>query len=160
MRTSLGYPSVDEEIRILDDQIHGHPLGRLRPVAGLEDLRALREAVEHIYIDPLVKRWAVDLVRATRELPFLELGASVRASLALDRASRAWALADGRDYVVPEDVERLFEPVVAHRSCSARSCSSTRASPETRSPVASGRRVSSARRGPTPDWDGVTPRPR
>ena len=115
MRTSLGYPSVDEEIRILDDQIHGHPLGRLRPVAGLEDLRVLREAVEHVYIDPLVKRWAVDLVRATRELPFLELGASVRASLALDRVSRAWALADGRDYVVPEDVERLFEPVVSHR---------------------------------------------
>ena len=115
LRTSLGYPSVDEEIRILDDQIHGHPLGRLRPVAGLEDLRVLREAVEHVYIDPLVKRWAVDLVRATRELPFLELGASVRASLALDRASRAWALADGRDYVVPEDVERLFEPVVSHR---------------------------------------------
>jgi MoxR-like ATPase len=115
VRTSLGYPSVEEEVRILDEQTHGHPLGRLRPVAALEDLRALRDAVEEVYIDPLVKRWAVDLVRATRELPFLELGASVRASLALDRLSRAWALAPRRDYVVPDDVEELFEPVVVHR---------------------------------------------
>ena len=115
VRTSLGYPSVDEEVRILDEQIHEHPLKRLHPVAGLEDLRALREAVEYVYIDPLMKRWAVDLVRATRELPFLELGASVRASLALDRAARAWALSQSRDYVVPEDVEELFEPVVLHR---------------------------------------------
>ena len=115
VRTSLGYPSVDEEVRILDEQIHEHPLKRLHPVAGLEDLRALREAVEYVYIDPLMKRWAVDLVHATRELPFLELGASVRASLALDRAARAWALSQSRDYVVPEDVEELFEPVVLHR---------------------------------------------
>ncbi len=160
VRTSLGYPSVDEEIRILDDQIHGHPLGRLRPVAGLEDLRALREAVEHIYIDPLVKRWAVDLVRATRELPFLELGASVRASLALDRASRAWALADGRDYVVPEDVERLFEPVVAHRILLGEELLVDES--VSRDEIA--RRIweeclERAPR-PTPDWDGVTPRPR
>ena len=115
LRTSLGYPSVDEEVRILDEQTHGHPLGRLHPVVELEAFRALREAVEHVYIDPLVKRWAVDLVRATRDLEFLELGASVRASLALDRVSRAWALAHGRDYVVPDDVEELFEPVVVHR---------------------------------------------
>jgi MoxR-like ATPase len=115
VRTALGYPSAEEEVRILDEQTHGHPLGRLSPVAQLEDLRALREAVEEVYIDPLVKRWAVDLVRATRELPFLALGASVRASLALDRLSRAWALAHGRDHVVPEDVEALFEPVVVHR---------------------------------------------
>jgi MoxR-like ATPase len=57
----------------------------------------------------------VELVRASRELPFLELGASVRASLALDKAARAWALSHGRDYVIPEDVEELFEPVVLHR---------------------------------------------
>jgi MoxR-like ATPase len=160
VRTSLGYPSVDEELRILDDQIHGHPLGRLRPVAGLEDLRVLREAVEHVYIDPLVKRWAVDLVRATRELPFLELGASVRASLALDRAARAWALAHGRDYVVPEDVERLFEPVVLHRLLLGEELLVD----ESLSRDEIVRRVweaclESAPR-PEPDWDGATPRPR
>jgi MoxR-like ATPase len=160
VRTSLGYPSVDEELRILDDQIHGHPLGRLRPVAGLEDLRVLREAVEHVYIDPLVKRWAVDLVRATRELPFLELGASVRASLALDRAARAWALAHGRDYVVPEDVERLFEPVVHHRLLLGEELLVD----ESVSRDELARRVweaclESAPR-PEPDWDGATLRPR
>ena len=160
IRTSLGYPSVDEEIRILDDQIHGHPLGRLRPVAGLEDLRVLREAVEHVYIDPLVKRWAVDLVRATRELPFLELGASVRASLALDRVSRAWALAHGRDYVVPEDVERLFEPVVIHRMLLGEELLVEES--VSRGEIV--RRVWEAclerAPRPEPEWDGATPRPR
>jgi MoxR-like ATPase len=160
VRTSLGYPSVDEELRILDDQIHGHPLGRLHPVAGLEDLRVLREAVEYVYIDPLVKRWAVDLVRATRELPFLELGASVRASLALDRAARAWALAHGRDYVVPEDVERLFEPVVLHRLLLGEEVLVD----ENLSRDELVRRVWEAclerAPRPEPDWDGATPRPR
>jgi MoxR-like ATPase len=160
VRTSLGYPSVDEEVRILDEQIHGHPLGRLRPVAGLEDLRALREAVERVYIDPLVKRWAVDLVRATRELPFLALGASVRASLALDRAARAWALAHGRDYVVPEDVEGLFEPVVVHRLLLGEELLVDES--VSRSELV--RRVWEAclerAPRPEPDWDGATPRPR
>ncbi len=115
VRTSLGYPTIEEEVGILDSQVHGHPLARLGPVADLDDLRVLREAVEFVYIDPLVKRWGVELVRATRSLAFLELGASVRASLALDKAARAWALAHGREYVVPDDVEELFEPVVVHR---------------------------------------------
>ena len=115
VRTSLGYPTVDEELHILDEQLHGHPLGRLRPVTDANDIQVLREAVEQVYVDPLVKRWAVELVRATRDLPMLELGASVRASLALDRVARGWALQHGRDYVVPDDVEQLFESVVIHR---------------------------------------------
>jgi MoxR-like ATPase len=159
LRTSLGYPSVEEEVRILDEQTHGHPLGRLRPVVGLEDLRALREAVEEVYIDPLVKRWAVDLVRATRELPFLELGASVRASLALDRLSRAWALAHRRDYVVPEDVEELFAPVVMHRLLVGEGLLVDEG--VSRADIV--RRVweSSLERAPRPepDWDTATPRP-
>ena len=72
-------------------------------------------AVEEVYVDPLLKRWAVELVRATRELEQVDVGASVRASLSLERAVRAWALIAGRSYVVPADVERLFEPVVGHR---------------------------------------------
>ena len=159
VRTSLGYPSVDEEVRILDEQTHGHPLGRLRPVVGLEDLRALREAVEEVYIDPLVKRWAVDLVRATRDLPFLELGASVRASLALDRLSRGWALAHRRDYVVPEDVEELFAPVVMHRLLVGEGLLVDEG--VSRADIV--RRVweGSLERAPRPepDWDTATPRP-
>jgi MoxR-like ATPase len=68
-----------------------------------------------VYIDDLLKRWIVDLVRATRSLDEVAVGASVRGSLALERAARAWALLDNRPFVVPEDVDRLFGPVLLHR---------------------------------------------
>ena len=76
---------------------------------------ALREAVQDVYIDPALRRWAIRLVRATRDADGVAIGASVRGSLALERAARAWALLDGRDYVTPVDVERLFLPVLMHR---------------------------------------------
>ena len=113
--TSLGYPSLDEELSIVDAQLHGHPLERLRAVVATEELAAVSTAVEDVYFDPLLKRWALELVRATREVPSVEVGASVRGSLALERMARAWALASGRSYVVPEDVEQLLRPVVGHR---------------------------------------------
>ena len=81
LRTSLGYPTLEQEVEILDNQLHGHPLAQLRPVIAIEDLADLVAAVEEVYIDPLLKRWAVELVRATRELEQVEVGASVRASL-------------------------------------------------------------------------------
>jgi MoxR-like ATPase len=115
LRTSLGYPTVDEELRILDEQLHSHPLGRLRPVASAVDVKLLAGAVQDVYVDPLLKRWIVELVRATRLLGEVAVGASVRGSLALERAARAWALGHGRDYVVPADVERLFGSVIMHR---------------------------------------------
>jgi MoxR-like ATPase len=79
------------------------------------EVRELQRAVEDVYVDPLIQRWIVAVVRATRALPIVELGASVRGSLALDRAARAWALLGGREFVVPEDVEALFGPVLGHR---------------------------------------------
>jgi MoxR-like ATPase len=115
LRTSLGYPSVEDELRILDDQLHGHPLRKLRPAVKLEELDVLFAAVEDVYVDPLLKRWIVDLVRATRDLNIVQVGASVRGSLALERAARAWALLHGRHFAVPEDVEFLFAPVIGHR---------------------------------------------
>ncbi len=115
LRTSLGYPSLDEELHILESQLHGHPLDRLEPVVSVEEIEQLGVAVEGVYVDPLLKRWGVELVRATRSLEILDVGASVRASLALERACRAWALLSGRDYVVPTDIENLFAPVVMHR---------------------------------------------
>ena len=115
LRTALGYPGEDDEERIVLDQRGGHPLDSLGPVATVDDVLELQTAVERVYVDPLLRRWIVDVVRATRELPFVELGASVRGSLALDRTVRAWALLSGRDYVVPEDVEELFGPVIGHR---------------------------------------------
>ena len=115
LRTALGYPSVEEELRIVEDQRHGHPLRLLRSVVDVEDIQALRRAVTDVYIDDLLKRWIVELVRATRSLDEIAVGASVRGSLALERAARAWALLDHRPFVVPEDVDRLFAPVLLHR---------------------------------------------
>jgi MoxR-like ATPase len=115
LRTSLGYPDADDEVRILDDQRHGHPLTRLETVLSLADVREIITEVEDVYVDDLLKRWIVDLVRATRSLELVQVGASVRGSLALERTARAWALMHGRSYVSPEDVEHLFIPVIAHR---------------------------------------------
>jgi MoxR-like ATPase len=115
IRTSLGYPTLEEELTIVDAQLHGHPLERLRPVVRLDELAALSAAVEEVYIDPLLKRWALELVRQTRALESVEVGASVRGSLALERMARAWALVQGRPFVVAEDIEQLFSPVIGHR---------------------------------------------
>jgi MoxR-like ATPase len=115
LRTSLGYPDEDEELRIVQDQRAGHPLDALRPVVSIADVLELQEAIDDVYVDPIVQRWIVALIRATREVEFVALGASVRGSLALERATRAWALVHGRDHAEPEDVEQLFGPVVAHR---------------------------------------------
>jgi MoxR-like ATPase len=115
LKTSLGYPGFGDELRIIDDQRDGHPLGRLEPVVTVDEIRALQDAVRDLYVDPLIESWVVELVRATRGLPGVAIGSSVRGSLALERAVRAWALLDGRDYVTPTDVERLFLPVLGHR---------------------------------------------
>jgi MoxR-like ATPase len=115
LRSSLGYPDEDEELRIVQDQRGGHPLDALRPVVTVAEVLDLQEAVDDVYVDPIVQRWIVALIRATRAVEFVSLGASVRGSLALERATRAWALAHGRDHAEPEDVEKLFGAVVTHR---------------------------------------------
>jgi MoxR-like ATPase len=115
LKASLGYPQADEELEIVQAQRHAHPLGSLTPAISLGELRDLQAAVEGIYIDPILQRWVVDLVRASRELPGVRIGASVRGSLALERGARAMALLRGRDHVQPGDVERLVEPVLSHR---------------------------------------------
>jgi MoxR-like ATPase len=115
LRTALGYPDEDHEVQIVEDQLRVHPLESLRPVLTLADVTALRDAVHEIYIDPQVRRWVIQIVRATRSADGVAIGSSVRGSLALERAARAWALLDGRDFVTPVDVERLFLPVVVHR---------------------------------------------
>ena len=115
LRTALGYPDFEIERRILREQRHGHPLGSLEPVITVAELREAQQAVERVHVDELIEVWLVELVRSTRDLEEVAIGASVRGSLALERAARAWALLHGRAYVVPEDVEHLFLPVLAHR---------------------------------------------
>jgi MoxR-like ATPase len=115
LRATLGYPGLDDEVAVVKEQLHGHPLTGLEPVVALGEVAELGRAVEAVYLDDLIQNWLVRLVRATRSIDEVEVGASVRGSLALDRLARAWALLDGRDYVVPADVERLFLPVLGHR---------------------------------------------
>jgi MoxR-like ATPase len=115
LKTALGYPQTDQELQIVRDQRHGHPLGDLGSVVSLEEVEQLHHASEDVYVDELIQRWVIELVRSTRQLDTVAIGASVRGSLALERAARAWALLHDRDYVTPEDVERLFLPVIGHR---------------------------------------------
>jgi MoxR-like ATPase len=115
IKAALGYPPVEVEVQIVEEQRHAHPLETLGEVLTTDELLDIRAAAERVYIDRLVLRWLVELVRATRQLEEVSVGASVRASLALERVARAWALVHGRSYVDPADVEALFLPVVAHR---------------------------------------------
>src|SRR6476619_2459533 len=115
LKARLGYPGEEDELAVVLDQQGGHPLDRLRPAVGVAELDQLEAALEAVYVDDLVRRWTIRLVRATRELPEVSIGGSVRGSLALERASRAWALLDGRAYTTPDDVERMFAPVLGHR---------------------------------------------
>jgi MoxR-like ATPase len=115
LRTAFGYPSETEEVSIVLAQRHGHPIEELEPVSTVDDLRALAAGVEDVYVDDLLLQWIVQLVRATRTVDGVAIGASVRGSLMLERTARAWALLHGRDHVTPEDVDRLFLPVLGHR---------------------------------------------
>jgi MoxR-like ATPase len=115
VKTTLGYPEATDEARIVDEQLGGHPLGRLTPVIGLDDVAVLRASVADVFVHEAVAGWIVDLVRATRNLDLVAIGSSVRGTLALNRASRAWAMLHSRRYVTPEDVEQLFIPVLLHR---------------------------------------------
>jgi MoxR-like ATPase len=115
IRTALGYPSEQDELAIVESQRGGHPLTRLQAVVSAAEVEALQEAVEEVYVDPLLARWVVDVVRATRSVEGIAVGASVRGSITLERTARAWALLHGRMHVVPDDVDYLFLPVIAHR---------------------------------------------
>jgi MoxR-like ATPase len=114
-RISLGYPLPAAERDMLDTHGGASPLDQLRPVARASDVHELVLAVRNVLVSDQVKDYIISLANATRTSPELRLGASPRASLHLLRASRAWAALDGRDYVIPDDVQRLARPVLAHR---------------------------------------------
>jgi MoxR-like ATPase len=115
LRLRLGYPQPLEEIVILDEQKHAHPLDDIGEVASVAELRQLQLGVREIYVDSAVSDYIVRLVNATRSHPDVYLGASPRGSLALYRAGQALAALHGRDYVIPDDVKALAEPALAHR---------------------------------------------
>ena len=114
-RISLGYPLPAAEREMLDTHGSTSPLDQLKPVARASDVQDLVLAVREVLVSDQVKDYMINLANATRTSPELRLGASPRATLHLLRASRAWAALDGRDYVIPDDVQRLARPVLAHR---------------------------------------------
>ena len=114
-RIALGYPPPAAEREMLDTHGSTSPLDQLRPVARASDVQELVLAVRKVLVSDQVKDYIINLANATRKSPELRLGASPRATLHLLRASRAWAALDGRDYVIPDDVQRLARPVLAHR---------------------------------------------
>ena len=115
LRLRLGYPSEEDEDRMLQRFEATSPLETLAPVIDAPTLVTLARRLQRLYVAPPVRRYIVRLVQATRAEPAFELGASPRAALALFRAARARAALGGRDYVLPDDVKQLVGPVLAHR---------------------------------------------
>jgi len=115
LQFSLGYVQSTEEVAILTAQQHNHPLEELQPCASLEEVLALKHAVEQVRISQELKRYVVDLASATRTASGVQLGASPRASIALMKAAQALALFGGWDFVAPEQIQELAVPVIAHR---------------------------------------------
>jgi MoxR-like ATPase len=115
MRLSLGYPPLAEEARMLDEQTSAPPLDSLPAVADAADVLHLVGAARGIYVEESLGRYVVALLGQTRGDPRLYLGASPRAGIALLRVAKARALAEGRDYVVPDDIKAIAAPVLAHR---------------------------------------------
>jgi MoxR-like ATPase len=114
-RVSMGYPSVDAELAVLDSHASASPLDELEPVADAREVAKLIEVVRRVHVSDEVRRYAVAVVGATRQSPDLRLGGSPRATLHLVRAARAEAALDDRDFVLPDDIHRLAIPVLAHR---------------------------------------------
>ncbi len=115
MRIELGYPSFDDEIRIIDSQRMQHPIDSLGVVVNADEVREAQEVVKEIFVHEKVQRYIVALVHATRKHDDVILGASPRASLDLFRSSQALALLRSRDYVLPDDVKELAAVVMGHR---------------------------------------------
>ncbi|MEA4909080.1 MAG: MoxR family ATPase [Anaerolineaceae bacterium] len=115
LRVKLGYPSLTDEIRVLEIQQIRHPIHDIEAVIDIAELLQVQETVKSVYVSQGVKRYIVELVRSTRESNDIYLGSSPRGSLALFRATQARAALDGRDYVLPDDVKSLAEHVLSHR---------------------------------------------
>jgi MoxR-like ATPase len=115
VRLSLGYPSLDEESKMLTRLQKGHPIEDLNPVVSAQDIIDCQNAVRDVFVDDKIKKYVLDIVHASREHEDVMLGGSPRASIALFRTAQALAAMNGRDFVAPDDVKRMAQPVLAHR---------------------------------------------
>jgi MoxR-like ATPase len=115
MKIKIGYPSINDEIQILDLQQIRHPIETIDVVVEEKEILSVQEAIKHVFVSDAVKKYIVLLTRATREHADVYLGVSPRGSLSLYRASQALAATKGRDYVLPDDVKSLAKYVMGHR---------------------------------------------
>jgi MoxR-like ATPase len=115
MRIRMGYPAHDVERDILRKRISGDPLQTLEPVADLNDVLAMQEAVSHVKVDSSLQDYTLEIVNRTRKTDLLTLGVSPRGTLMLQRAAQARAFLDGRDYCLPDDFKQLAVSVFSHR---------------------------------------------
>ena len=115
VKLSLGYPTIDEEEKLLGMLQHQHPIDSLEPVVSSEQLVAVQKKVREVYVDPKINRYILEIVHQTRDHEDLRLGGSPRASIALFRTSQAMAAIRGRNFVQPDDVKRIAPSVLTHR---------------------------------------------
>lgn len=115
MKFSLGYPSMDDELKMLELLQHSHPLDALKPVATAAELCEAQEQVRKVHIDPKVQQYLLQIVHDSRHHPALTLGGSPRASIALYRTGQAMAAVLGREYVIPDDIKKVVAAVMGHR---------------------------------------------
>ena len=115
LRVRLGYPSLADEVSVLEQQQFHHPVEDLGPVASVEEVLEAQELVKNVYVSPAVKRYIVELVDQTRHHDDVYLGASPRGSLTLYRTGQVRAAMQGRDYVLPDDVKVLAVAALGHR---------------------------------------------
>jgi MoxR-like ATPase len=115
VRLSLGYPGLEEEGRMLDRLQKSHPIDELSPVATAEEMLECQRAVREVFVDEKVRKYILEIVRATRDHADVQLGGSPRASIALFRTSQALAALRGHEFVLPDDVKRMALPVLGHR---------------------------------------------
>jgi MoxR-like ATPase len=115
VKLSLGYPSFEEESKMLTKQQKGHPIDELQTIVPAAEVIACQDACREVYMDDKVKNYILEIVHASREHEDLLLGGSPRASISLFRSSQALAAIQGRDFVTPDDVKRMAQPVLGHR---------------------------------------------
>jgi len=115
LAAEMGPPTDEEAMEVLARREHGDPIGDLRAVLSLQEISDLQEAALRVVAAPAIRAYIVALLNAIRARPEVQLPASMRAGLYLQRAAQAWALFAGRDFVLPDDIKRLVEPVLAHR---------------------------------------------
>jgi MoxR-like ATPase len=115
MKFQLGYPTMDEELKMLQMLEKQHPVDSLEAVVTATELKGCQEAIKGVYVDPKVRAYLMQIVQETRQHEDLLLGASPRASIALFRCGQAMAALRGRDFVLPDDIKKIVAPVLAHR---------------------------------------------